>query len=231
MSKRKVGKVTIDELYWFTTNMAHCLDAGMPFRQALDILSIVDDSLRSLTPILKQVRQELEGGSTLSDALKKFPKVFDDVYVNLVAAGEVGGTLDTTLNRLATLMRRNRHFAVLMRHRPLSRRIKKNFEIYRFASVLGTLITSGVPILDSLEITQSVFTDPRRRNAIGRVRKAVSAGTDLVTPLFKEKVLPGIVCKVIAVGEQTGASDSALLKIADFYYLESFKDEICMCCC
>jgi type IV pilus assembly protein PilC len=252
------------------------------------------------------VRQDVEGGSSLADAMKKHPKVFDDLFTNMIAAGEAGGILDTILKRLATYIEKSVKlksqvksalvypaavisiailvvgvilwkviptfaslFAGLGAQLPLPTRIviglsnwlvrlllpmviaaaagafflKRYYETYkgrrvidrmmlrmpvvgmilrkiavaRFCRTLSTLISSGVPILDGLEITARTSGNAIVEDAIMETRKSVEGGQSLAAPLKQTDVFPPMVVQMISVGEQTGALDTMLSKIADFY--------------
>ncbi len=289
----------------FTRQFATMIDAGLPLVQCLDILSQQSDS-KVLCKTIKEVKEEVEAGSTFAAALKKHPKVFSDLYSNMVAAGEVGGILDTILNRLASYMEKIVRLkskikgamiypacivsaAVLVtgillvyvipvfadlfnsfgQALPaptqfvinLSNFTIKNFwlivggiigtiaafvytsrtekgryyldkiglrvpvfgdlirktAIARFARTLGTLVSSGVPILDALTITGRTAGNKIIEEAIYATRASISEGKTIAEPLIESKVFPPMVCHMIAVGETTGALDQMLQKIADFY--------------
>jgi type IV pilus assembly protein PilC len=253
------------------------------------------------------VKSDVESGATYADALKKHPRVFTELYVNMVAAGEAGGILDTILNRLATYIEKamklkkkvkgamvypivvstiaigviavimifvvptfSKMFASLGGTLPLPTRVVVNLSdfiagvggiltlgaivafvifiiqirrtekgkhtidkillklpifgslinkvsVAKFTRTLGTLVSSGVPILDGLEITAKTSGNKVVEYAIMDVRKAVMGGKTLAEPITKAKVFPPMVTHMIAVGESTGALDSMLSKIADFY--------------
>jgi type IV pilus assembly protein PilC len=300
------GKVKDKDIVVFTRQFATMIDAGLPLVQALEILSkqTVNKTLAKAT---SEVKTDVEGGSTYADALKKHPRIFSELYVNMVAAGEAGGILDTILNRLAqyiekamklkkkvkgamiypsviisvaivvitvimvfvipTFARMFTQFGGIL---PLPTRIiieASNFlggigglillaiiigigisiaqfrrtergrfitdamllklpvvgillrkvAIAKFTRTLGTLVGSGVPILESLEITAKTSGNKVVEKSVYEVRKAISEGKTLAEPLAKSKVFPPMVTQMIAVGESTGAIDTMLNKIADFY--------------
>ena len=298
-------KITTKDLVVFTRQFATMIDAGLPLVQCLDILSRQQDN-RTFQKILTQVKESVESGSTFADALKKHPKAFDELYVNLVAAGEVGGILDTILNRLAAYIEKalklkkqvksamtypttiigiavvviavilifvipafEKMFADFGGSLPMPTQVVINLSnfiqryilviiggtigtiwlikrIYRttkgreviddwalkapifgilirkvavakFTRTLGTMISSGVPILDGLEIVAKTAGNKTVEKAIYRVRQSISEGKTIAEPLEKSGVFPPMVCQMIAVGEQSGAIDTMLNKIADFY--------------
>ncbi|MEW6570226.1 MAG: type II secretion system F family protein [Nitrospirota bacterium] len=300
------GKVKDKDIVVFTRQFATMIDAGLPLVQALDILSTQVEN-KTLGKTLQQVKVDVESGATYADALKKHPRIFTELYVNMVAAGEAGGILDTILNRLATYIEKamklkkkvkgaliypavvtsiavlviaiimifvvptfSKMFAQLGGTLPLPTRIVINLSnfiagagglfvfgaiiavvvfiiqvrrtekgkfvidsillklpifgpllnkvaVAKFTRTLGTLVSSGVPILDGLEITAKTSGNKVIEYAIVEVRKGVVGGKTLAEPITKVKVFPPMVTHMIAVGESTGALDAMLAKIADFY--------------
>jgi type IV pilus assembly protein PilC len=289
-----------------TRQLATMIDAGLPLVQCLEILGSQTEN-KTLAKTIIQVRSDVESGATFADALKKHPKVFDNLYVNMVAAGEAGGILDTILGRLAAYMEK---FARIKRQiksamiypavilfvavavvaillvvvvpmladmfkesgqaLPLPTRIViavsdflkswgglvllvsivggifgiKNWRktenglrttdriamripvmgslitrvsVAKFTRTLGTLMTSGVPILEGLIIVAKTAGNKIVEEAIMQTRQSVSEGKTLAEPLSKAKVFPAMVTQMISVGEATGALDNMLNKIADFY--------------
>jgi type IV pilus assembly protein PilC len=299
-------KVTQKDIVVFTRQFATMIDAGLPLVQALDILSTQVEN-KSLGKTLSVIKADVEGGATYADALGKHPKSFSELYVNMVAAGEAGGILDTILNRLAAYIEKamklakqvkgalvypitisvvaiiivavimvfvvpvfSEMFANLGGSLPLPTKIivaLSNFlsgigglfllgaivgffiflnrfkktkkgqyivdsialkipifgellqkvAISKFTRTMGTLTSSGVPILDGLEITAKTSGNKVIERAIMEVRAAVTEGKTLAEPLMKAKVFPPMVTHMIAVGESTGAIDNMMTKIADFY--------------
>ncbi len=298
-------KVATKDLVIFTRQFATMIDAGLPLVQCLDILGTQSENATFKKHIL-QIKADVEGGATFSDALAKHPKIFDRLYVNLVAAGEVGGILDTILNRLAihlekaeALKRKVKgamvypasvtviaaavvvlmlvkvipvfekmfadfggtlpgptqtvinisHFmqeyvgymlggvvVLVVAFRLIYRReggrlffdglflkspifgnLLRKVAVARFSRTLGTMLSSGVPILDALEIVARTAGNVIVEREVLAIRSAVSEGKTVAEPLQKSKVFPGMVVQMISVGEQTGAMDSMLGKIADFY--------------
>src|SRR5689334_1455660 len=293
------------EIVIFTRQFATMIDAGLPLVQCLDILSQQSDN-KQMRKAIREVKEEVESGSTFAAALKKHPKIFSDLYCNMVAAGEVGGILDTILNRLAAYMEkivrlkskikgamiypaciitaavlvtgillvyvipvfgelfnsfgqalpaptqfvinlsnftinniwfiiggiiamaggfvfvsrtdRGRYWLDLIGLRlPVFGDLIRKTSIARFARTLGTLVSSGVPILDALTITGRTAGNKIVEEAIYATRSSISEGKTIAEPLISSKVFPPMVCQMIAVGETTGALDQMLQKIADFY--------------
>jgi len=298
--------VTPKDLQIFTRQLATMIDAGLPLVQCLDILASQTQN-KSFAKILNSVKSSVEQGATFSDALKRHPKVFDELYVNLVAAGEVGGILDTILNRLAiyiekavklrgqlksamyypagilvvavaviaimllkviptfekmyhdmghaelpgatlfvihishgvinnwyliaggmfgvvaglVVMRRTeggrKAFDAALLNLPIIGPTLRKIVVARFTRTLGTLLASGVPILDALDICARTAGNRVVQNGILRARAKISEGHDMAGPLGESRVFPSMVVQMIGVGEQTGQMDQMLQKIADFY--------------
>jgi type IV pilus assembly protein PilC len=298
--------ISIRDLVIFTRQFATMIDAGLPLVQCLDILAEQHDN-KTFKEVLRQVKSDVEQGSTFADALRRHPKPFDDLYVNLVAAGEIGGILDTILNRLAVYLekvdalRRKvkgamvypsvvlivavgvltlllvkvipvfekmfqdfggtlpaptqlvidvSHFMqsnlvffmvgigalgvsfvqararsakfryqtdALFLKSPVFGSLLRKVAVARFTRTLGTMISSGVPILDALDIVAKTAGNKVIEAALQRTRIAISEGKTIAEPLQAAQVFPNMVVQMIAVGEQTGAMDSMLSKIADFY--------------
>jgi len=298
--------VTPKDLQVFTRQLATMIDAGLPLVQCMDILGSQTPN-KQFAKVLLGVKNSVESGSTFSDALKKHPKVFDDLYVNLVAAGEVGGILDTILNRLAIYIEKNvklkgqiksamyypigilvvaigviavmlikviptfenmyssmgnaklpgptlvvigmshglinnspyilvgiivavvlvgmarrtprgkQIFDRMMLNLPVVGPVLRKIIVARFTRTLGTLLSSGVPILDALDICARTAGNAIVEQGIMRARLKISEGHDMAGPLAESGVFPSMVVQMIGVGEQTGAMDAMLQKIADFY--------------
>ncbi len=299
------GGVSAKEMSIFTRQLSTMIDAGLPLVQSLEILATQQDN-KTFQKTLTGVRTQVESGSTLANALRQYPKVFDDLYTNMVEAGEAGGILDNVLQRLAVYIEKNvklkaavksaliyptavvsimmlivfalmkwvvpvfvKLFLDLGVNLPLPTRIVMNISqavqsfwwlmglvliglifavrayyatpggrylidslmlripligillrkiaTARFCRTLGTLLSSGVPILDGLTITARTSGNAVIEKALLAVRKAVEEGRTLVDPLKSSGVFPTMVSQMIGVGEQTGALDAMLSKIADFY--------------
>jgi type IV pilus assembly protein PilC len=299
------GSVSGKDIVIFTRQFSTMIDAGLPLVQCLEILSTQCEN-KLLQKTLVTVRQDVEGGATYADSLRKHPKVFDDLYANMVAAGEAGGILDTILNRLSKHMEKSmklqkqiksamvypgvivsiavlvitvlmvwviptfakmftdfggelpiptviviaasnfmQHYIILIvgvvvacfmgfkkfYKTPVGRKLVDTYllklpvigDLIRKASVanftrtLGTLITSGVPILDGLAIVAKTAGNKVVEEALLSVKQSISEGKTIAEPLKKTNVFPAMVVQMIGVGEQTGALDAMLEKIADFY--------------
>ncbi len=289
----------------FTKQFATMIDAGLPLVQCLDILANQMDNA-AFKRVVLAIKTKVESGSTFADALKDHPKVFDELFVQLCAAGEVGGILDTILNRLANyrekaeklkrkvkgamiypiivilvaigvtailLLKVTPVFAkmftdfgsampgptqfvidlstwlqnyilhllggiaavifafVAFYRNPKGRRIVdklvlqtpivgpviRKVAVARFTRTLGTMISSGVPILDALDVTAKTAGNRTIEDGIYYVRTKISEGKNITGPLLETKVFPPMVVQMIGVGEATGAMDAMLNKIADFY--------------
>jgi type IV pilus assembly protein PilC len=299
------GKVNAKELAIFTRQFSVMIDAGLPLVQCLEILA-GQQANQAFARVLTGVRRTVEGGSTLANALREYPKVFDDLYTNMVEAGEAGGILDGVLQRLSThiekavkLRRAVKSaliypsvvvliatgviilllwkvvpifatlFAGLGVDLPLPTRIviglsnavasfalpllillalggyglklfygtpqgrmmmdrfilnipivgnlMRKIAVGMFTRTLGTLITSGVPMLEAMDITARTAGNAVVEKAVLEVRRAIETGRTIVDPLRETGVFPNIVVQMIGVGEQTGSLDTMLQKIADFY--------------
>ncbi|MEQ9569694.1 MAG: type II secretion system F family protein, partial [Longimicrobiales bacterium] len=289
----------------FTRQFATMINSGLPLVQALHILAdqTQNDSLRK---VIQDVLYDVESGHTLADAMGKHPKVFTDLFVNMVAAGEAGGILDTILLRLATFLEKNDAlvrkikgamiypaviftvaisavaillifviptfqtmfdsagvplplptrvvigmsvilqgywwailmgifaavFAVrqayqtsggrlaidkLMLNIPILGDLQRKAAVARFTRTLGTLVSSGVSILEGLEITAKTAGNRVIHDAVMNSRTSIAGGETIAGPLKESGVFPPMVVQMINVGEQTGGLDEMLTKIADFY--------------
>jgi type IV pilus assembly protein PilC len=299
------GSIKMRDIVIFTRQFSTMINAGLPLVQALDILAKQTEN-KALADVTRAVVFDVESGHTVADALGKHPNAFSELYVNMVAAGEAGGILDTILMRLATFMEKNdalirkvkgamiypgvimsvaviaiavlllfvipvfeSMFASVGLALPLPTRIviglsrflksywylilggmgggvwllkryyasssgKLNIDkmllkmpvlgdvlrksaVSRFTRTLGTLISSGVSILDGLEITAKTAGNRVIQDAIMASRASIAGGDTIAAPLQKSQVFPPMVISMIAVGEQTGGLDEMLSKIADFY--------------
>ena len=298
-------KIEERDVVVFSRQFATMIDAGLPLVQCLDILIGQQDN-KSFQAILIEVKSDVESGSTFAKALGKHNKVFDQLYVALVAAGEVGGILDTIMNRLATYMEkasklkkkvkgaliypgivmsvaaivvlilliwvvpvfqkmfedfggqlpgptqvvvtisdflRNFWFILfpvifaiyallkflantpkgsmifddVLLKLPIFGEMLRKQAVAKFTRTLGTMITSGVPILDGLEIVAKTAGNQTIERAILKTKDRIAEGKTIAEPLLESGVFPPMVCQMITVGEATGALDVMLAKIADFY--------------
>lgn len=299
------GKVDTKDLVVFTRQFATMIDSGLPLVQCLDILASQQLN-KSFKAALYNIKESVEGGSTFADALAKHPKMFDQLYVNLIAAGEVGGILDTILNRLAAYIEKalklkkqvkgamvypatiisiavvvigvilvfviptfaamfadfggtlpmptliviamsnflqkyilviigvfygikvaiGKYYATEAGRKIMDRLFLKlpvvgvlirKVSVAKFTRTLGTMISSGVPIMDGLDIVAKTAGNKVVEEAIYKVRQAISEGKTMAEPLGESGVFPPMVVQMIAVGEATGAMDAMLNKVADFY--------------
>ena len=304
--------VTTKDLVTFTRLFATMIDAGLPLVQCLEILASQQKNPH-FAAVLKDVKEAVEKGATFSDSLARHPKVFDNLFVNLVHAGEVGGILDTIMNRLSVYLEKRQKLVRQVRgalvypsvvvviaagvmtvlltfvipafenmfadfgggkealpkltqiivaishgfvsylpfivlgtllfavgivytyRTPAGKRffhdwtlrlpvigpVMRKIAVARFTRTLGTLLQSGVPILDALEICAKTSGNVVIEAAIMYVRSRISEGKNMAEPLTETKVFPDMVVQMIAVGEQTGALDAMLNKVADFYEEET----------
>jgi type IV pilus assembly protein PilC len=299
------GKVSEKDLVLFTRQFSTMIDAGLPLVQCLDILSKQTEN-KTFSKTIVEIKKEVEAGSTFADALRKYPRIFDDLYVNLVQAGEIGGVLDVTFARLAGYIEKARSlkgkvksamvypaaiifvavsvviflmifvipvFAQMFQdfggtlpwptqlviglsnfmkhyilfaipvliaagfvfkqyyrtesgkrvvHRyllrvPILGPLLQKAAIARFARTLSTLLGSGVPIIDSLDITARTAGNKVLEEAVLGSIGSIREGQTLATPLAKHPVFPPMVVQMVEIGDVTGELDSMLSKLADFY--------------
>ena len=299
------GRIKTRDIVIFTRQFATMINAGLPLVQSLTTLAQQTEN-KALKDVTRAVVYDVESGNTLADAFAKHPKAFTDLYVNMVAAGEAGGILDTILLRLATFLEKNdalvrkvkgamvypgvimavagiaiavllvfviptfsemfasagmelplptrvvialsdfligfwwailavigvavfairRYYATsggrkqidtMMLHAPVLGDLIRKSAVSRFTRTLGTLISSGVSILDGLEITAKTSGNRVVHDAVMESRQSIAGGETIAAPLERSKVFPPMVISMIAVGEQTGGLDEMLSKIADFY--------------
>jgi type IV pilus assembly protein PilC len=305
VKKKRGGKIKMRDIVIFTRQFSTMINAGLPLVQALDILAQQSEN-PALKDVTRQVVFDVESGNTVADALRKQPRAFSELYVNMVAAGEAGGILDTILMRLAVFMEKNdalvrkvkgamiypgvimgvaaiaitillvfviptfstmfasaniplplptrmviglsaalksywwvvvggavgtftvvkRYYATsggklnidrMLLRAPVLGDVLRKSAVSRFTRTLGTLISSGVSILDGLEITAKTAGNRVIQDAIMESRASIAGGETIAAPLKKSQVFPPMVISMIAVGEQTGGLDEMLSKIADFY--------------
>jgi len=298
-------KVQTSDIMLFARQFSTMIDAGLPIIQCLEILLNQQENV-SFKKMLKDIKESVEGGATLADALKKYPQQFDNLFVNMVAAGEAGGILDTILRRLSAYMEKaaklksqikgamvypivtmiialvvvavilifvipvfeemfatmggslptptqivvnmsefaqsNMHYAIgaiilsviaykklygtekgraffdsLSLKLPIFGVLLRKVAVAKFTRTMGTMLSSGVAILEALDIVAKTAGNKTIEDAIYKVRSGISEGRTMADPLSESGVFPPMVCQMIAVGESTGALDSMLEKIADFY--------------
>jgi len=298
-------KVKENDVIIFARQFSTMIDAGLPIIQCLDILHSQQEN-KTFKNVMKTIKESVESGSTLADSLKKYPKYFDDLFVNMIAAGEAGGILDTILRRLAAYMEKMARlkrkvkgaltypavtmviavivtavilvfvipvfqgmfadfgselpvptqfvinlsefvqsyifhlivaivlfvFAFRRFYRtkkgqalidemilklPVFGLLIRKVAVSKFTRTMGTMLNSGVAILEALDIVAKTAGNKTIEKAIYSVRSAISEGRTMAEPLTESGVFPSMVCQMIAVGESTGALDAMLTKIADFY--------------
>ncbi|MCX5835659.1 MAG: type II secretion system F family protein [Deltaproteobacteria bacterium] len=299
------GKVKEKDIVVFSRIFSTMINAGLPLIQCLELLAQQEQN-KAFKKIITTIKEDIEGGSTLCDALKKYPKVFDDLFVNLVAAGESGGILDVILNRLSSYMEKaaklkskvkgamtypasvlvisvavvsllllkvipvfqkmfegmggelpgptqflvnasqfmqdyfmfmiggvvavgysfKKYYQTekgtlvidaLILKSPVFGPLLKKVAVSKFTRTLSTMMTSGVPILEGLNIVSRTAGNKIIENAIQKTRQSISEGRTIAEPLAETNIFPSMVVQMIAVGEATGALDAMLSKIADFY--------------
>jgi type IV pilus assembly protein PilC len=302
---RSLGKVPPKDLAIFTRQFSVMIDAGLPLVQCLEILG-AQQTHKGFQRIIEAVREDVEKGATLQTALSKHPKAFNDLFVNMVGAGESGGILDVILQRLSGYIEKSvkltgkvksamtypvavisiavivvvvimvkvipifsamyaglgsklpyptivciaisdaiinywwllilgtvmvvvgtrqyyktppGHLQIdtLLLHLPVLGDVLRKVAVARFCRTLGTLISSGVPILEGMDITARTAGNLVIQNAILKSKDAVEQGRNISTPLAETKVFPPMVVQMVGVGEATGALDAMLAKVADFY--------------
>jgi type IV pilus assembly protein PilC len=289
----------------FARQFSTMIDAGLPIIQCLDILHSQQEN-KTFKVMLKEIKESVESGATLADSLKKYPKQFDDLFVNMIAAGEAGGILDTILRRLAAYMEKTarlksqvkgamtypvvtmviavvvvavilvfvipvfqemfadfggelpgptklvvgasdfvkskilyiiigmiifgfafkKYYATkkgretidaLMLKLPVFGILIRKVAVAKFTRTMGTMLSSGVAILEALDIVAKTAGNTSIEKAVYHVRSGISEGRTMADPLMESGVFPSMVCQMISVGESTGALDAMLGKIADFY--------------
>jgi len=298
-------KVQEKDVVIFARQFATMINAGLPIVHSLELLAAEEEN-KTFKKVIAETKEDIEGGMTLTDSFKKHPKIFDDLFVNLVAAGEAGGILDIILNRLALYMEKAMKLkskvkgamtypiatlviaigvVILLLYKvvpvfddmfksmganlpaptqlllTMSQFVQNNFlymvggvviiwlafrQYYRtergrlqidsailkapvfglllkkvavakFSRTLSTMISSGVPILEGLEIVSKTAGNRVIENTLMNTRKSISEGKTIAEPLAQAEIFPSMVVSMIAVGENTGALDAMLAKIADFY--------------
>jgi type IV pilus assembly protein PilC len=289
----------------FSRIFSTMINAGLPLIQCLELLASQEQN-KTFAGIIRAIKEDIEGGSTLTDALKKYPKIFDELFVNLVAAGEAGGILDVILSRLSAYMEKamklkskvkgamtypasvlvisigvvavlllkvipvfqkmfegmggtlpaptqflvnaskfaQNYFyvfiivivAVVFAYKrfvatekgryavdsmalkaPVFGQLIRKVAVSKFTRTMSTMMSSGVPILEALNIVSKTAGNVIIENALMQTRKSISEGKTIAEPLMETDIFPPMVVQMIAVGEATGALDTMLAKIADFY--------------
>jgi len=298
-------KVSEKEVVVFARIFATMINAGLPLIQCLDLLAKQEQN-KSFAKVINSIKEDIEGGSTLTDALKKYPTIFDDLFINLVAAGESGGVLDVILNRLSGYMEKamklkrkvkgamtypitvlavsigvmailllkvipvfqsmfegigsalpaptqfivdasrfaqnyfsymgigliilfygfKRYYTTekgklvvdsLVLKSPLFGPLLKKVAVAKFTRTLATMMQSGVPIMEGMGIVSRTSGNKIIEIALMKTRQSISEGKTIAEPLMETDIFPPMVVQMIAVGEATGALDTMLSKIADFY--------------
>jgi len=299
------GKVKEKNVAVFCRVFSTMISAGLPLIQCLDLLA-QQESNKAFAKIIREIKEDIEGGTSLTDALKKYPKVFDELFTNLIAAGEAGGVLDVVLERLSNYMEKamklksrvkgamvypasillislgvvalllikvipvfrgmfesmggelppltavmiaasdfaqsywwiilsilvliyviyNRVYKIekgrwaidsLLLKMPLFGELLKKVAVAKFSRTLATMLSSGVSILEGLSIVSKTSGNVVVEDALLKTRQSISGGESIAGPLEASGLFPPMVVQMIAVGEATGALDSMLSKIADFY--------------
>ena len=299
------GRVKEKDIVVFCRIFSTMINAGLPLIQCLDLLAQQEQN-KAFAKIIRSVKEDIEGGTSLTDALKKYPKVFDDLFVNLIAAGEAGGILDVILQRLSSYLEKamklkarvksamtypiavlvisfavvalllikvipvfkkmfegmggqlpgptqmlitasefaqaywwillaliigavfafNRFYATkkgrwaidsAILKAPIFGPLLKKVAVAKFSRTMATMMSSGVPILEGLSIVSRTSGNVVVEDALLKTRQSISEGRSIAEPLSETKIFPPMVVQMISVGEATGALDSMLNKVADFY--------------
>ncbi len=298
-------KVKEKDVVVFARQFATMINAGLPIVQCLEMLGAQEPN-KTFAKVIQKIKEDIEGGSTLSESLKKYPRIFDDLFVNLIAAGEAGGILDTILQRLSSYMEKAMKlksrvkgamtypvsvlvisFAVvtllllkvipvfqkmfegmgkalpgptqfvvdasqfmqdyflymmgaiillviafvrfyrtpngrkivdtLILKAPVFGPLMKKVAVAKFSRTLSTMMSSGVPIIEGLDIVSKTAGNKVIEEALQKTKRSISEGKTISEPLMESGIFPPMVVQMIGVGENTGALDSMLSKIADFY--------------
>ncbi len=299
------GRVKEKDIVVFCRIFSTMINAGLPLIQCLDLLAQQEQN-KAFAKIIRSIKEDIEGGTSLTDALKKYPKVFDDLFVNLIAAGEAGGILDVILQRLSSYLEKamklkarvksamtypiavlvisfavvalllikvipvfktmfegmggqlpgptqmlitasefaqaywwillaliigavfafNRFYATkkgrwaidsAILKAPIFGPLLKKVAVAKFSRTMATMMSSGVPILEGLSIVSKTSGNVVVEDALLKTRQSISEGRSIAEPLSETKIFPPMVVQMISVGEATGALDSMLNKVADFY--------------
>lgn len=299
------GRIKEKNIVVFCRIFSTMINAGLPLIQCLDLLAQQEEN-KIFAKIIRAIKEDIEGGTSLTDALKKYPKVFDDLFVNLIAAGEAGGMLDIILGRLSNYLEKamklkkrvksamtyptavlvisfgvvalillkvipvfqkmfedmggqlpgptmmliaasefaqtywwamllviiligfafNKFYRTekgrwaidsLSLRAPVFGPLLKKVAVAKFSRTLSTMMSSGVPILEGLSIVSKTSGNKVVEDALLKTRQSISEGRTIAEPLAETRIFPAMVVQMIAVGEATGALDTMLTKIADFY--------------
>ncbi|MEN6434071.1 MAG: type II secretion system F family protein [Smithella sp.] len=299
------GKINEKNVVVFCRVFSTMINAGLPLIQCLDLLAQQEQN-KNFAKIIRSIKEDIEGGTSLTNALKKYPQIFDDLFVNLIAAGEAGGMLDVILERLSNYMEKalklkrrvkgamtypiavlviavsvvallllkvipvfkkmfegmggqlpgptqflitmsefTQHYFLymiaifvaiyiaftrfyktekgrlmidsLILKAPVFGLLMKKVAVSKFSRTLSTMMTSGVPILEGLTIVSKTSGNKVIENALMKTRQSISEGRSIAEPLAETDIFPPMVIQMISVGEATGALDSMLSKIANFY--------------
>jgi type IV pilus assembly protein PilC len=299
------GKVKEKNVVVFCRVFSTMINAGLPLIQCLDLLAQQEQN-KNFAKIIRSIKEDIEGGTSLTNALRKYPQIFDELFVNLIAAGEAGGMLDVILERLSNYMEKamrlkrrvkgamtypiavlvisisvvsllllkvipvfkkmfegmggqlpgptqflitasefTQHYFIYMvavsvvlymaflrfyktekgrlavdsmlLKLPVFGMLLKKVAVAKFSRTLSTMMTSGVPILEGLTIVSKTSGNKVIENALMKTRQSISEGRSIAEPLAETDIFPPMVIQMISVGEATGALDSMLSKIANFY--------------
>src|SRR5215211_5784167 len=209
LEKIKAGDLTI-----MTRQLATMVSSGMTILRALYVLEAQTDS-KPLAEVIVKVRKDVEAGLPLSDALERHPKVFSSLFVAMTRAGETGGLLEDSLMRSADQLEKEESLRLKI---PMQiGDIVQKVALARWSRTLSALVSAGVPLLAALDITAKTAGNRVIENAMADVIESVKRGGTIADPLKKYDVFPGMVSHMVSVGEETGAMDQMLSKIADFY--------------
>src|SRR5207249_771413 len=210
------GGVKTRDVVVFTRQFATMINAGLPLVQALDILAQQTEN-KILADTTRQVVYDVESGQTLADALRKHPKAFSDLYVNMVAAGEAGGILDTILIRLAEFLEKNDAIVRKVKGAMIYPGVILSVAVIAISVLLIFVIPTFQNMFASVNLQLPLPTRMVIHTAVRGSRAPIAGGERIAARLAKSKVFPPMVISMISVGEQTGGMDEMLSKIADFY--------------
>src|SRR5207253_143679 len=210
--KRGGGKVKDKAVAMYTRQFSTMVDAGLPIAQCLAILSEQSDS-KNLRDVTGKIAREVEGGATLAESFRKYPKVFNDLFTNMLQVGESGGVLDVVLQRLSGYIEK----AAKLKSKVKGAMVYPVTIISVAVLVIVFMMIFVIPILEGLLIPARSAGNRVVERTVMQARTAVTSGRALSEPLKGSTVFPPMVVHMISVGENTGALDQMLSKIADFY--------------